>query len=213
MSAPLWFATALTRSWTATYTRGLPAGQRSERCDEIDCDLWEHQRLADFEREPINGTAAAILLRFALGIPADVIWRMEAGSTARSGKGTTLNDTPIMRIGFLVAMLPLVALVANGIGIVLGGGEFDSRTEQIMWGLSFALMPLIAALGLWLCATRPKLGLGLVVSGTLISALLMYWMAFITVPIGLVIIGFAIKRSGLSIWPFNGPRPSATGVA
>jgi hypothetical protein len=36
----------------------------------------------------------------------------------------------------------------------------------------------------------------------------MFWMAFITVPIGILVILFAIKRSGLQIWPFRAGPPA-----
>jgi hypothetical protein len=213
MSAPLWFAIALTRAWTATYTRGLPADLRAQRREEIDCDLWEHQRLADLQREPTGGTAASILLRLLLGVPADIVWRLETGASARSGRGTRMNDTPLMRIGLIVLMLPLLFMAANGIGMLLGGGEFDSRQEQVLYGFVVAIAPLVALAGLWLCASRPKLGLGLVVAGVVPICALFYWMLFITVPVALVIIAFAVRRGGLWVWPSGGPRPSAAGGA
>lgn len=214
MSALLWFAIALTRSWTAVYTRGLPRDLRGERREEIDCDLWEHQRLADLEREPVTGTAAAILLRLVLGAPADVIWRLEAGANARSGKGTQqMNETLPMRIGFVAAMLPLALLVVAGVSFMLGNGDWENDIEHWIWRTAFVATPVIGGAGLWRCATQPRLGMALVLLGVGSSAFLMPWMAVVTVPFALAIIAFAIKRSGISLWPFNGPRPSATGSA
>ncbi len=210
MSRLLDLSIGVTRTWTATYTRGLPHDTRVERREEIDSDLWDHKRLADFEREPANGTAMQILARAVLGMPADLLWRIEAGSSTQLTRSNSVNDRLFMRIGFLVALLPLVALVANGIGVMAGGGEFDNRTEQVLWGLSFAVCPFVALVGLWLCAAKPHLGLTMVVTGVMLSAVLMFWMAFITVPVGLVIIAFAIKRSAITIWPF---RASPTGTA
>jgi hypothetical protein len=207
------FAISLTRAWTATYTRGLPSDQRAERRAEIDCDLWEHQRLADLQREPVNGTAAAILLRLLLGVPADIVWRLETGASARSGKGTQVNDSTIMRVGLVALMLPLLFIAANGIGMLLGGGDFDSRQEQVLYGFTVAIAPLAAIAGLWLCASQPKLGLALIVAGVVTVCALFYWMLVITVPIGFVIIAFAIRRSGLVVWPSPGAGPTATGGA
>jgi hypothetical protein len=202
-------AIGITRGWTATYTRGLPHDLRAERREEIDSDLWEHQRLADLQRAPMTGTATEVLFRLILGMPEDITWRLEAGAASTSKRRNSVNDTLIMRVGFLVALLPLLALVANGVGIVAGGGEWDSRTEQVLWGLAFTACPLVSIVGLWLSATMPRLGIGLVVAGVVSISLIMFWIAVITVPIGIVIIAFAVKRSGLTIWPF---RPSATGT-
>jgi hypothetical protein len=211
VNALLWFAIALTRAWTAIYTRGLPADLRAERREEIDCDLWEHQRLADLRRQPVTGTAVEILLRLLLGMPADIFWRFEAGAIARSERGTKVNDSAIMRIGLIVMALPLLFFAANGIGMLLGGGEFDSRQDQVLYGFVTGLAPLVGITGLWLCASQPRLGLAMVVAGIVPICALFYWMLFITVPVGLVIFAFALKRSGLTVWPFAGPRPSATG--
>ena len=135
MSTLLSFAIAPTRAWTALYTRGLSADVRGERREEIDCDLWEHQRLADLEREPVTDTAAAILLRLIMGVPADMTWRLETGANARSGKGTQMNDSWIMR-GVLLAAL-LVAFVPVGLGLstLAGGGEWDSTFERVVVSL------------------------------------------------------------------------------
>jgi hypothetical protein len=208
MSRLLDLSIGVTRSWTATYTRGLPHDTRAERREEIDSDLWDHKRLADLEREPANGTAMQILVRVALGIPADLLWRMEAGSSTQLTRSTSVNDTWFMRIGLLALTLVLSAGVAMGGFIVAGEGEWDNRTEQVIWGLVFATFPLISIIGLWICRSQPKLGVGLVAAGMVLMSLVMFWIAFITVPVGILVVAFAIKRSGLAIWPF---RPSTTG--
>jgi len=199
----------MARSWVVLYTLRLPLEIRESRRSEIDSDLWEQQWLAARRGDPALGTAIEVLSRMLLGIFDDLIWRLEAGVSVTKGQ-ISVNDTWPMRIGFIALMVPLLLLVANGLGMMLGNGEFDNAQEQILWGLSFLVAPLVAAVGLWLCRTRPKLGLGLVVGGALSTALLMFWMAFITVPLAIVVIAFAIKRSGLAIWPF---RPGTAGTA
>ena len=210
MRAFLDLAIALTGAWVTVYTRGLPSDVGGERREEIDCDLWHQRRLADLEREPVTGTAVQILVRTIFGIPADMLWRIEAGSSTQTDRRTSVNETLSMRIGFLVAMLPLAALAAAGVSFVLGNGDFENSTEHWLWRVAFVATPAIGGVGLWLCATRPKLGMGLVLAGVGASSVLMPWMAFVTVPVGIAIIAFAIKRSGITIWPF---RPSATGTA
>ncbi len=210
MNAMLSLATGLALGWVSVYTLGLPRELREGRRGEIDSDLWEQQWLASRRGDPAFGTAVVVLSRAVLGIFDDLMWRLQAGAPSRMKGQTSVNDTWPMRIGFVAVMLPLLFLVANGLGIMLGNGEFDNRQEQIIWGFSFLVCPLVSAIGLWLCRTRPKLGLGLVVGGALSTALLMFWMAFITVPLAMVVIAFAIKRSGLAIWPF---RPGTAGTA
>ena len=208
MSGALAVTIGIARSWVALYTLRLPLEIRESRRSEIDSDLWEQQWLAARRGDPALGTAIEVLSRMLLGIFDDLIWRLEAGVSVTKGQ-ISVNDTWPMRIGFVVLMAPLLFLVLNGVGIMLGNGEFDNAQEQVLWGLSFLVAPLVAAVGLWLCRTRPKLGLGLVVGGALSTALLMFWMAFITVPLAILVIAFAIKRSGLAIWPFRPGTPRA----
>ena len=209
MSGALAVTIGIARSWVALYTLRLPLEIRESRRSEIDSDLWEQGWLAAHRGDPALGTAIEVLSRMLLGIFDDLIWRLEAGVSVTKGQ-ISVNDTWPMRIGFIVVMLPLAFLIVNGVAIAFfGAGDFDNSTEHFLWGLSFLVAPLVAAVGLWLCRTRPKLGLGLVVGGTLSTALLMFWMAFITVPLAIVVIAFAIKRSGLAIWPFRPGTPRA----
>jgi len=208
VNAALTLTVGMARSWVTPYTLRLPLEISESRRSEIDSDLWEQQWLAARRGDPALGTAIEVLSRMLLGIFDDLIWRLEAGVSVTKGQ-ISVNDTWPMRIGFIALMVPLLLLVANGLGMMLGNGEFDNAQEQILWGLSFLVAPLVTAVGLWLCRTRPKLGLGLVVGGALSTALLMFWMAFITVPLAILVIAFAIKRSGLAIWPFRPGTPRA----
>ena len=199
------------RTWVGVYTLGLAAAVKEARRREIDSDVWEQQWLASRRGESVHGTAGEILTRTLFGIFDDIMWRLETGASPGTKGITTVNDTWPMRIGFIVVMLPLAFLIVNGVAIAFfGAGDFDNSTEHFLWGLSFLACPLVAAAGLWLCRPLPKLGLAMAVLGAIGIVLLMFWMWMITAPIGLVIIVFAIKRSGLVAWPF---RPSPTGAA
>ncbi|HSP55534.1 MAG TPA: hypothetical protein VLS25_08095 [Dehalococcoidia bacterium] len=199
---------ALTRCWAATYTRGLPPDLRAERREEIDCDLWEQHWLASRRGEPALGTAIEVLTRMLLGVFSDITWRLETGASSAKGR-TPVNNTLPMRIGFLAAMLPLALLAVMGASFMLGNGDWDNTTEHWIWRSFFMVCPIIGGFGLWLCATRPALGMVLVLAGVASSAFLMPWMAFVTVPIGLVIIAFAIKRSGGAAGTGSGPTAAA----
>ncbi len=201
-------AVALARSWTALYTRGLPPDARSRRREEIDCDLWEHERPADLRREPATSTAVAILLRLILGIPADIFWRLEAGANARSGKGTQMNESWTMRgllaLALAVAAFPAVIGVLVAIGV---NGDMDGTTQRLFWGTSQLIIGTAIVSGLVISARRPSLGIGLVAAGTIAISALWYWFAMITVPIGLGLLAIAYFRAGRPSWP-RGARPA-----
>jgi hypothetical protein len=195
MSALVALSVGFARSWVSIYTLGLPAAPREARRSEIDSDLWEQQWLASRRGDSVAATAGEIATRTLFGIIDDISWRLESGASSRT-KGIHMNDTWPMRIGFLLALV-LLAMVAR---IAFFGSWEDS--ESLIWRVAFFVCPVVAAVGLVLCRSKPVLGLGLVAAGAISSALLMFWMAFITVPLALAIIVFAAFRAGFL------PRPS-----
>ena len=201
------FAIALTHAWAGLYTRGLPADRRAQRREEIDCDLWEHQRLADLQREPVTATAAAILLRLLLGVPADIVWRLETGASARSGRGTQMNDTLAMRglltVALAIAAFPLVIGILVAVGL---NGEMDNAERAIYGPLQIVIGSSIVA-GLVLSSRRPALGIGLVVAGTIAISAMWYWAMMITIPIGAGLITLAYFRNRRPGWP-RSARPA-----
>lgn len=81
------FAAFVVRLWTRVYTLGTPAAVRNARLSEIECDLWQSEHDPD---RPAN--ALEILTRLLLGVPHDLMWRVEhtsAGATA-----TTVGSMP-----------------------------------------------------------------------------------------------------------------------
>ncbi len=208
MSALLRFAVDPTRAWTALYTRGLPSAVRGERQEEIDCDLWEHQRLADFQRQPATSTAAAILLRLIMGVPADMTWRLEAGASARSERGNEMNDSWTMR-GLLALALAIAAFRAViGVLVAIGAnGEIDGTTERLIKGAIQLTIGTAILTGLVLSARRPGLRIGLVVAGVIGISVMWYWAAMITVPIGLGLLAIAYSRAGRPNWRRGARQP------
>ena len=69
----LFCAVMLVRSWSRAYTTGLHPEVRRRRRSEIESDIWES--LHDPERT--DATAMQIFLRFARGMPADLLWRLD----------------------------------------------------------------------------------------------------------------------------------------
>ena len=83
-SRALSFAVRLVQLWTRAYTLGMPADVRDERVSEIECDLWESRHDADRAATPIE-----MLVRLLLGIPDDLLWRLE-----RAAHGDALSAAP-----------------------------------------------------------------------------------------------------------------------
>ena len=72
-------AAHLVRLWAHTYTLGMPPDVRDARVNEIECDLWACQHDADRQ-----ASALEMLTRLLLGIPHDLLWRLEH-TTATAG--------------------------------------------------------------------------------------------------------------------------------
>jgi hypothetical protein len=65
---------ALIRGWTRIYTFRVPAPIGQQRRDGIESDLWESQH------DPDGGAFAGarqLAIRLVLGMPSDVVWRVE----------------------------------------------------------------------------------------------------------------------------------------
>ena len=207
MNIALSLAVALAHSWVGVYTRGLPGALRDARRNEIESDLWEQQWLAARRQELPLVTAAEIAARTLLGFMSDITWRLEAGASSQTKGITTVSNSWSMRLGFIVAMIPLALLIAMGISFMLGNGDWENNAGHWIWRIFFVVCPLVGATGLWLCATRPKLGMALVLAGVGPAAFIMPWMAPLTVPFAIAIIAFAVLRAGLL--PSSSPRQPA----
>lgn len=146
-------AVALTRSWTAFYTRGLPGNLRDRRREEIESDLWE-QRQAGSQHETQPGTALHILLRLVLGAPSDLVWRVETGSVVRSGKEPNMDDKPwtVRRVGALVfaaAVLPIPpGWIKSAATAVNPGAREESTLSAVLLGIGAHLCAMPIVLGL-----------------------------------------------------------------
>jgi uncharacterized protein (TIGR03435 family) len=74
------FAKACVRAWVWLYTQGLPHSERTARRDELESDLWEFE--TDMAGTGGFRCALHLILRFFLGIPDDLGWRIEQVSVA-----------------------------------------------------------------------------------------------------------------------------------
>jgi hypothetical protein len=98
-------AAGLVRRWVAFYTRGLPAGIRQDRRDEIEDDLWNQLRDAAASARPEPSLTGEIVARLVFGIPADLSWRAEqrhgAGTPVAPERSSTMGARVVASLAIL----------------------------------------------------------------------------------------------------------------
>lgn len=72
-------AVRVARIWTRAYTLGMPEELRAARLTEIESDLWECQHDPSRPARP-----AEMIARVLLGIPDDILWRLEQSAEAKT---------------------------------------------------------------------------------------------------------------------------------
>ena len=80
-------AARIVRFWVKLYTAGLEASARDRIRQEVEADLWEQMNSRDAASHPIR-EASLIMLRWMLGIPADVQRILEESNSQDSYKRT-----------------------------------------------------------------------------------------------------------------------------
>lgn len=143
------FASALTRSWASLYTAGLPAGLRAPRRDEIESDLWEQAQSS----ETPCVAAIHMLLRLALGIPSDLVWRFETGAAWRFGKDPNVKPDKwsLIRLVGLFVGIALLPIPPSWFKSAASAANPDAKEESTM-------SILLLGLGAHLCAMPVALG-------------------------------------------------------
>ena len=77
MSPLLGCAIALVRGWTRLYSSRMDPASRDDRRAEIESDLWEFHEDARRHGASPAGIAIHMIARLCLGIPHDLLWRLE----------------------------------------------------------------------------------------------------------------------------------------
>lgn len=205
------FAIALTRSWVAAYTRGLPHDLRNERREEIDCDLWEQQWLATRRGDPALGTAIEVLGRMLLGVISDITWRAQASAVARPDRSIKMSESWYMRgfltVGVVLALLLVLAGIGAGVDALL---DPDTADGDAAVAAVFAIAGAAVLFGLLTSRRNPVLGIGLVAAGAITVAVIFYWLLLVTVPIGVALVAITFFRARGTGWPRGGPAPTGT---
>ena len=202
MSAALALAIGMTRSWVTLYTSGLPRELRDGRRAEIDSDIWEHQRTAEFLDQPPGGTALQLLARLLLGLPSDLTWRLEAGNSVQNERSISMNESGTMRSLVVVGVVVALFLIVTGIGAVVGAlVQGDLASGQAAFGAISVLAGAAVGSGLLTSRRNPLLGIGLVAAGAITVAAAWYWMLVITIPVGIAMVAIAFFRARQTGWP------------
>jgi hypothetical protein len=117
VSPLLYFALALVRGWTTSYTSGMEPESRERRRAEIESDLWEFHEDARRRGYSPEGVAIHVLGRLLIGMPQDVLWRLESEEEApmtprRSAWITAAAIGAAVSVGALWAFFAVTSLVS-----------------------------------------------------------------------------------------------------
>jgi hypothetical protein len=154
-------ALALVRAWVRLYTRGVAPDARAARRAEIDSDLYEHERAARERGRRPAVTALEILMRMALGVAADVWWRLEHRGARR---GSAERLVAARRHAWLV--MPTLSAVIYATGwLGLGVPPDVGTAERAAMGLCALLVA--AGVASLVAHRAPRLALALVALGAL----------------------------------------------
>jgi hypothetical protein len=122
----------LVRRWVALYTRGLSDGALTARRDEIESDLWS-QRQEALDRGQTDGAVASeMLTRLLLGIPADVVWRLEQAGAMRANQVVERRVTIASRT---VGLLAVLGGLASTISIGMIAVAILARPDELYWNV------------------------------------------------------------------------------
>ncbi len=214
MNPPLALAVGMVRSWVALYTLGLPPDLRIARRLEINSDLWEQRRLAEYTGETPLGTAAEIAARAVLGVLSDITWRVQARLSARPERSYQVSESWTMRSLLGAGVVLALFVIVTGIGAIADALlDADVANGQAAFGAVTVLAGAAVAAGLLTSRRNPLLGIGLVAAGAITVAAAWYWMLVITIPIGIAMVAIACFRARQTGWPRGASARPPSGAA
>ena len=191
------------RVWVHVYTAGLRPSVRGDRREEIEADLWEQAIEATLNGPSRSELASHVLMRWALGVPDDLLWRVaQLGKGNDSGaKETAMAQSSTSRtMAFGVGGFALVVLVAALTWTV--ANQIDRAQADYEWvpamGLVVAVVwPLAIGLivgGFRVMPRSPSLGAFLVVVASAAFAAVIFWL-IIPPLVAVAVSVYAIRRA------------------
>lgn len=168
---------AVVRGWVALYTLGLPGPIRTRRRDELEGDL------ADEALDAVRrGHQAALLrqrlVRVAMGIPADLQWRLvDAPAMARDQRSKDVW-TPLDR--WSAALIAIVVVGTVGALAIVTLPQLTSQAASAAWSgwgpVGFAVGCLAALAGVVTSIRWPGRGVAIVIPGVVVGFIASPWL-------------------------------------
>ena len=194
-------AIGFVRAWVLLYTAGLPPGLRDSRREEIDADLWEQAKEAETGLSDGLPLATHLLLRWLLGLPDDLLWRLAHIRTkdADTKEGSMVQARDYKTLTVVTGVVAALLLIALVIYVVATEVAFQRQTESpfdwVYIAATFGPVSLAAITGgFWSMRKAPMLGAVLVTSGSMAFAIFLYWL-IIPVVLGIGLSFYAIRRA------------------
>ena len=117
-------AASIVRLWVRFYTAGLDASVRQRIRQEVEADLWEQINSKDASSKPIR-EAMIIVLRWILGIPADVRRIIEESSSGGALWNKKFVSAVAQRRSWSILLIVLafwMSMIFLGIGAFIIAG-------------------------------------------------------------------------------------------
>jgi hypothetical protein len=116
MNPLLFCAIELVRGWTRFYTLQMDPACRDDRHAEIESDLWEFHEDTRRRGYPPAAIGAHMVLRLVLGIPHDLLWRIEyeGDATTTHRRSTWMTAAAIGATVCIAALWAFFAVASLG---------------------------------------------------------------------------------------------------
>lgn len=171
---------AAVRGWVAMYTLGLPRAMRERRRDEVTGDLAD-ENLDAVRRGELAGLRRRRLIRWLLGVPADLSWRfLDAPPAAQAIRARlpAIDWVPLTR--WSMALVALSAIGSAGALVVIGIPLATGQARPEWWpGLGptgFLIGCTAVLVGVITCVPWPRRGAMIVVAGALVGFVTAPWL-------------------------------------
>jgi hypothetical protein len=168
------------RGWVEFYTVGLPTEMQVRRRGEVAGDLADENQDA-IRRGELGELRRRRLVRWALGIPADLAWRfLEAPIVARRIRARLprVDWVPLSR--WSLVMIAIVTIgSAGGLAIVTVPyltGQMSASTWQGWGPVGFSLGCTTVLVGVLLSVPWPRRGIAVTIPGVVVGLLAAPWL-------------------------------------
>ena len=196
-------STRLVRGWVHVYTAGLQPAVREARREEIEADLWEQTKEAAMPERSQSGLSSHVLLRWLLGIPDDVVWRLgqlRKGNDSEEKETAMVDSSTSRMLTFGVGGLALVFAVAALTWTVfhqIERQQADYAYESSTWWAVAVTTPMAIGFivgGFRVMRRAPSLGAFLVVVASAAFAATLFW-TFVLPLAAIAVSVYAIRRA------------------